>query len=320
MVSLPKTMAAIPPGSTTREFGKAYWDGSEWWAVVRGSPIMARWLDPIQPLQGGNIVVDFTTDGKGLSEALVIGGYTDQPRPSTGTAQEVIPAGTSTQIVFIGEDGVTYTTDRFIGSYSPGDPIYLTWDGAQPTIIGKIQVFVPPPPAPPPPPPPPVITTGSEALLVTASDTWGVGGWGRWAKSIGGGEFVYSGFWAGQTLTGSWFYGAPRPALQGKSIPRIQFRVPARETSAGNYNAPATIHLYAHTSSARPDGDVARVVGPYDVVVDPGFQGGYVDLPLAFAPTLVAGGGISIAGNPYVGFQSRLIDPLAGKLLIDWSA
>lgn len=319
MVALTGTMGEIPAGSTSREFGTAYYDGTEWWAIVRGSPIMARWLDPIQPLQGGKIVVDLTTDGKGLSTALVIGGYTDQPRPSTGTAQEVIPAGTSTQIVFVGSDGVTYTTDRFIGSYSPGDPIYLTWDAAKPTIIGKIQALAPPPPVAPPPPPPPVIATGSETLLVTASDTWGVGGWGRWAKSQNGGEFVYSGSWAGQTLTGSWFYGAPRPALQGKTITRIQFRVPPREL-VGNHNSPAAIHIYAHTSGARPGGDVARVVGPQYVVVDPGFQGGDIDLPLTFAATLAAGGGISIAGDPYIGFLSRLKDPQVGKLLIDWSA
>lgn len=318
MVALTGTMGEIPPGGTSREFGTAYFDGTEWWAVIRGKPIMARWLDPIQPLQGGKIVVDFTTDGKGLSSALVIGGYTDQPRPSTGIAQEVIPAGLSTVIVFIGSDGVTYTTDRFIGSYSPGDPIYLTWDAATPTIIGKIQSQATPPPAPPPPPPP-AVATGTETLLVTASDTWGVGGWGRWAKSQNGGEYVYSGFWAGQTLTGSWFYGAPRPALQGKTITAIKFWIPAREP-VGSNNAAATIHIYAHTSSARPGGDVARVVGPFDVVVDPGFQGGYVNLPLTFGPTLAAGGGISIAGDPYVGFLSRLKDPQVGKLIMDWSA
>jgi len=320
-MGLDHTLAAMPSGGITRKYGKAYWDGSRWWADVGGNLLDARWADPIQPLQGGNIVVDITTEGRGLSSAFVVAGFTDQPRPSTGTASAVIPAGLATLIVFVGEDGVTYETDRFIGSYSPGDPIYLTWDAGKPTVIGKIQALAPPPPAPPPPPPP-VVSTGTEVLTATASDTFGVGGWGRWA---GGGEKVYSGSYGGYTLTGSFFYGAPRPALQGKTITAIRFRIPQRLT-VGSYNSAAMVHLYAHPSQARPGGDVARVAGPFDISVTAGQGPSWVNVSSAhpafagIASTLANGGGISFAGDPYTGWTSRLTDPLAGQIELDWSA
>lgn len=317
MPGLKYTMGAMDPGTTNRHFGVAFHDGAKWWAQVGDNLLDARWLDPMQPLQGGRIVVDITNDGRGQSSALVIGGYTDQPRPSTGTVTDVLPAGPSIRIVFTGEDGVSYTTDRFIGSYNAGDPVYVTWDAAVPTIIGAIGAITAVQEAPPPPPPT-AAATGVASIAATSSDTWGVGGWGRWATSQRGGEDVYSGTWGGYTMTGSWFYGAPRPELAGKTITRILFRVPPRLNVGAS--GVAIIHAYAHNSGGRPGGDVSRVTGPHDIPVPQGYGGGYTDLPLSFAPALVAGGGISIAGDPYVGFQSRLANPTNGQLLISWSA
>lgn len=319
MVALTNTKAAIPAGGTTREYGTAYWDGTEWWANVRGGHLMARWIDPIQPVQGGKIVVDITSDGKGLATALVVGLYTDQPRPSSGTIATV---GVD-EIELTGDDGKPYKTKRFLGTvagYTAGDLVYLTWDAAQPTIIGKIPAITPPASSEPLPPPVaiPVDQTGQETLIATASDTWGVGGWGRWAGSQSGGEQVYSGSWGGQTLTGSWFYGAPRPALQGKTITRVQFRVPDR-LEVGSNNSPATMHVYAHTSQYRPAGDVGRSVGPENVVLAVGQDAAWVDLPTTFGAVIAAGGGISIAGDPYIGLNGRRKDPDSGKLLVDWT-
>lgn len=318
MPGLPNIMAAMPGGNTRRAYGTAHWDGVKWWANIGGNNLDARWLDPIQPLQGGKIIVDITRDEYGGSTALVVGGYTDQPRPSTG----VILAFGVMEIVIAGEDGVTYTTGRYLGpisDYSLADNVYITWDAAIPTILGIVNEITVTPPAPPAAPPaanPP----GSETLIATASDTWwGPGGWGSYATSRNGGEDVYSGSWSGSTVTGAWFYGAPRPVLQGKTISRIRFRLPAR-LAAGNYNAPATIHLYAHTNGSRPGSDVNRVTAAHDVAVIANFQGGDIDLPLSFAPALVAGGGVSIAGDPYVRFASRLKDPTSGQIILDWSS
>ena len=80
-------MAAIPGGNTRRTYGTAHWDGSRWYARIGDSLLDARWVDPMQPLQGGKIVIDITSDGMGQSSAYVAGGYTDQPRPSSLHAQ-----------------------------------------------------------------------------------------------------------------------------------------------------------------------------------------------------------------------------------------
>ena len=319
MVSLSKTLAALPSDGFRIEFGSAYWDGDEWWANVRGELLMARWMDPIQPRQGGNIVVAIMTDGRGLGSALVLGAYTDQPRPSTGS---VLSVGVD-EIVFTGDDGGTYSTKWFIGpiaGYAPGDPVMLSWDATRATIIGEIPVIAPPEESEPDRAPVPERTNqaGQETLIATATDTYGVGGWGRWAGSQNGGEQVYSGTYGGYTMTGSWFYGAPRPALAGKSIDRVQFRVPAR-LGVGSYNSAATMHVYAHTSQYRPGGDVGRSVGPFDVVLAANQTPAWVDLPPEFGDVIAAGGGISIAGDPYIGLNGRRKDPESGKLLIDWS-
>lgn len=127
MSGLKHTMAAIPGGNTRRTYGSAYYDGSRWRVNVSGSLLDARWCAGVRPKQGLNVVVDITHDGQGQSTALVLDAYVDQPRPGTGTAVTVLPAGPAVEIVFTGEDGITYQTDQFIGSFNPGDPIYLNW-------------------------------------------------------------------------------------------------------------------------------------------------------------------------------------------------
>lgn len=316
MPGLDNTMAAIPGGGTVRKYGTAHWDGDDWRARVGPNLLYCRWLDPIQPKQGGNIVVDISKDEYGQASALVIGGYTEQPRPSTGV---VLFVGVD-ELVIAGEDGVTYTTDRFLGDiadYALTDQLYITWDAAQPTVLGKVNNITITPPGDPAPEAP-TAGTGSTTLIATASDTFGVGGWGRWATSQNGGEDVYTGFWGGFTLTGAWFYGPPRPELAGKTVNRVEFRLPQRLNVGGSGSA--TIHIYAHTSQSRPGGDVTRTVGPFDVVVDHGNPPKSIDLPLTFAPVLAAGGGISIAGDPYAGFASRLDDAESGKTTLYWSS
>jgi len=316
MAGLKYTMGAMDPGGTRRTYGTAYWDGSKWWANMAGNLLDARWLDPIQPVQGGKIVVDITNDGQGQSTALVIGGYADQPRPSIGT---ILSVG-ATEVVVTGEFGGSFTTDRYTGTYAPGDPVVLMWAAGKPSILGKVPQAVSAPPPVAPPAAAQVAGTGQVKRIASASDTWGVGGWGRWATSRSGGEDVYSGSQSGYTVTGAWFYGAPDPALSGKTVTGIRMYLPRRLPGVGGYNSPATIHIYAHDSQQRPGGDVNRVTAAFDYTVPAGFNGGLIDLPLSFAGTLAAGGGISIAGNPYIGFESRLDNPESGKLLIDWSA
>jgi hypothetical protein len=318
VAGLKHTLASIPAGVTRRVYGVAHWDGSEWLADIDGSLLDAWWNTDLLPSQGASIAVDITKDEYGQATALVVCEYAAQPgRPSTGNVTTVIPAGVATEIVFTGEDGVSYTTDRFIGSYNPGDPVYLSWDAAKPTVLGKIGAVATPPPAAPAPAPAVTAATGKETLVATKSNTWGVGGWGRWAGSQSGGEDVYSGTWGGYTVTGAWFYGTARPALAGKTITSALFRLPNRLSVGASGSA--TVHLYAHTSSSQPSGDVSRTVGPFDVTVAANSGPKWVTLPSSFHSVLVNGGGISIAGDPYVGFASRLDDPESGKVQINWS-
>ena len=319
-MALDHTLAAMPPNGFTVAFGTAYYDGSRWWAEVGGNLLGARWADPTQAVQGAKIMVGIVNEGRGQSSAYVLSGFADQPRPSSG---QITAVGVD-ELLFAGDDGGIYATKRFIGptsDYALGNPVQLIWTMGYPTVLGVIAALATPPPAPPPPPPP-VVASGTEVLTATASDTFGVGGWGRWA---GGGEKVYSGSYGGYTLTGSFFYGAPRPALQGKTVTAVRFRVPQR-LAVGSYNSAATIHLYAHTSQARPGGDVARVAGPFDISVTAGQGPSWVNISSAhpafagIAATLAAGGGISFAGDPYTGWTSRLTDPLAGQIELDWSA
>jgi hypothetical protein len=308
------TLAAMPVGQIRRYFGTAHYDGARWFANIHGSLLDARWGDSVMPLQGGVIAVDVMKDAAGLASALVTTGYRDQPRPATGA---VLAQGL-TEVVFTGADGGSYATDWFIGTYSPGDLVLLSWAGDKPAVIGVVGQITQPPPVNLPPAEAPR-ASGQTALITAASDTWSSNGWGAWAKSVNGGEYVYTGSINGQSVTGSWFYGPPNPELAGKTITRVQFKVPARLSGVGNYNAPVIIYVYAHNSGSRPGSDVARVAGPQQIEIQPGSGGGFVDLdPGVFGPHIAAGGGISIAGGGYAGFNSRLKDPEAGKALLDW--
>ena len=45
----------------------------------------------------------------------------------------------------------------------------------------------------------------------------------------------------------------------------------------------------------------------------------WVTLPLAWASILKAGGGVSLAGEPYVGYTGRIQDPESGRIEMDWT-
>lgn len=332
MVNLSKTLAAIPDGGGRLVYGTAYWDGAQWWANVGGNSLGARWLDPIVPAQGDKIAVLLSSDGAGQSNALVIGGYADQPRPSTGS---ILIVGVS-QIVLAGGFGGTFTTDRFINPYVPGDiprstykvgdPVYLSWDAAIPTILGIIgpvdtsapAPVVPPAPADPPTPPAPVPQSGTVHAVATRSNTlWGPGGWGSYAGSQNGGQQLYSGTWGGATVTAAWFYGDALTGLGSRTITAIRFRLPDRLNVGASGNA--TIHLYAHTSKGQPGGDVNRATAALDVGVAHAQGARWINLPVSWAGILKAGGGVSLAGEPYVGYNGRLKDPESGRIEMDWT-
>ena len=340
MVSFAKTLAAIPDGGGRLVYGTAYWDGAQWWANVGGNNLGARWLDPIVPAQGDKIAVLLSKDGAGQSNAIVLGGYSDQPRPSDGEVLTV----SETEIVVTGAFGGTFTTDRFINpyipgaflegpvdpevpplqdpprlTYAPGDPVHLSWDAAIPTILGIIGIPVAAPPeASQPTPPSPKPQTGTAKAPATRSNTWHPSyGWGNYAGSQNGGQQLYSGSWYGSTVTAAWFYGNAFTSLGSKTVTAIRFRLPARLNVGASGGA--TIHLHAHTSKTQPGGDVNRIAGPHNIAVTHMQGARWITLPLAWASILKAGGGISLSGEPYVGYNGRLRDPESGRIEMDWT-
>lgn len=326
-MDLKHTMGQIPGGGVSVRYGSARWDGEQWLIDDNGNLLSALWLDPVQPVQGGQLAYLLITDNYGQSSALVLGGVTKQARPGTGTVQAITAGGSATTITVLAEDGNEYTTSRFIGSYNLGDPVLIDWTAGTPTIIGKIAAMTITPDAPISQPA--ATRTGTENLIATASDTWSVNGWGAWAGSTNGREKVYSGTQGGYTVTGSWFYGPWGTSLAGLTITEARFRVPARLPGTGTSGA-VTINLYAHTSQSRPGGDVTRTQGPFAVNLPPGYDPnihtlnpalppGWVVLPASFHAVLQQGGGVSISGGGYVGLNGRLDDGASGQIAIDWS-
>jgi hypothetical protein len=181
--------------------------------------------------------------------------------------------------------------------------------------ILPLTIYVPPapPPAPPPPPPPPPPQTGTSTVAAADSGTWtaAIGGWNSYFH-----QNVYSGSGYVPPSTGAWFYNGGTSAFSGKKILGAQFFLPARR-QAGSYNSVVTIHLYAHGSSYR-GGEPTRYA-EYDVTVPPYFGGGWINLPSSFFAVLFGGGGISIAGDPYVGFTGVGENGNSGALSVNWS-
>ncbi len=282
---------------------------------VNGSTIPARYADPLV-LSGGDPVLVTIIAGAatGQAEAFVICRTTASPRPGTGTVKTVPPS--SPTITVTGSDNVDYTAS-FASTYTPvvNDLVELAWGATTPFVISKIGVVPallsvsPVAPAPGPSP------SGSSSYAATDSATyWSGGGWDSWA---GGGGNVYTGTY-GSTVDGAWFYAGSPSELSGRTITRVQFWLAARR-AAGSYNSQATVNFYSHTNVNRPAGDVSVAAGPFAVNVPAGWGGGSIDLPTSFGAALQSGGGISISGDPYVGFNGRLADPSSGLLALDWS-
>ncbi len=284
---------------------------------VNGSVIPARWADPLVVSVGDPVTVAITAGPNGLGDAVVTGRITMKPRPGTGTVKTVPPS--SSTITVTGADVTDYTA-TFVASYTPAvnDNVILAWNANTPTVTGKVgTVAAPPPPPSPVAPPPGPPATGTSTYTAQDSATWvpGLGVWDAWARQ---GGRLYQGSNSGYTTYGAWFYAGSPGELAGRAVTRIQFTLGTR-LAVGSYNAPITLHLYTHTSANRPGGDVTRVTGPYDVVIQPGAGQQTFDLPTSFATDLLNGGGISIAGDPYAGFNGRLQEPASGLLQIGWT-
>lgn len=265
--------------------------------------------------KGEPIIVGIIRKPDAPAQCLVLG-RVGVPYPAEGTVSAA-PPGSDT--ITVDSGGVSYTV-TFLASYAPavGDRVALLWQGGLGRVLGKVGVT----PAaivniPATTAPPGAASSGTLPVPTTDSGTYSAGfGWNK-----GYGQNVYQGDgspWGGPSVnSGAWFYGANAAQLQGATIKRVEFLLPARNR-AGTSSAAATVHLYLHNSPNKPGGDVTRLLGPVDVTVQANSRGGYIDLPADWGPTLIAGGGIGITGNPYLGLLGRGEQPDSGHIKYTW--
>ncbi|WP_223690116.1 hypothetical protein [Leifsonia poae] len=109
---------------------------------------------------------------------------------------------------------------------------------------------------------------------------------------------------ASDSVSGAWVYnGRVAAALTGATVTKSEIYLPLRAQLG-------VCNIGVHTSATLPSGWVGMSLS---TPLNP--RGGWVTLPLSFAATLAAGGGISVASgngdNQWAGTQS---DPLSGAL------
>lgn len=212
-----------------------------------------------------------------------------------------------------------------------GDPVLCVRFGQQWYVLGLItpgvELYVPPAPPAVAPPPAPVNPTpaapseGWSHFTATESRTWTINE-GQWNNFHG--RHLVQGSWSGRSYAGHWWLGTgPRDALKGRTILESLVKLPARYR-LGNYNAPATLHLYLHDQPNR-GGRPNLLAGPHDVVVQPGFGGGWVHFPTGWGQAIVDnGGGLAIQGEPYAGLigvgpVQEGLEPESGQIKLRWS-
>jgi len=281
--------------------------------ILGGVQQHAYWNDHVYAVKGEAITVAREVDPSGITRNTVIGRI-GRPGADTGT---VLTVETNYLLVSVGAIEVRARFDT-AKTYTPGDVVALDWKGGTITALFVVTDYVPPPViAPSTTAPPPTNNTGELPVFANDSATWSatLGYWNVWATKN---QNLYTGTSGGHTVTASWFYNGATKQLEGATITEVRFRVPKRFL-AGSYNDPITLHLYLHSSDTRPGTDVARYAGPYDLTIPAHFQGGWFNLPVEVGEALKAGGGISISGSPYAGFQGKSEDPASGQLLIKWA-
>ena len=283
---------------------------------IGGVSQQAAWPDHVYAAAGEPVIIAQIIRKDAPAQNVVVS-RVGAPGPREGTVTAA-PGGSDT--ITVTANTIDYTA-TFLAAYTPtvGDRVRLLWQGRDVTVVGKVGITpVPGAVMPSTAPPPSANTAGQFNCAATDSGTWTpeLSGWDRWAG--GGGNVHQGGSAYGGTNSGAWFYANAMAELSGATISRVQFRLPARRT-VGSYNSALGVNLYAHTSPNKPAGDVSRTAGPTTISVAPGWGGGWIDLPTSLAPALIAGGGISISGEPYLGFTGKPSDPASGQLRLDWS-
>lgn len=281
-------------------------DGARVVILDDGTRIRPLW--PTTPVADTDRVQVIVLDGV----AHVIGPVLADPRPVSGTVAGAASAGRVPVTTAAGTVQARYTGT----APSLGTLVALIWSGTTALLLPGTLAALPSDPQPSTPevpqPPPTGPTTGTLDVPAVGSGSWRTGGWG-WASSTdvlqGGSPFV------SQDSRGGWWYGSAPRQLAGRTITGFRLRLGSR-ARVGNYNDPATIHLYRTGDSTRPGGDFTRIAGPYDVPAG----NEWVALPASIGQALVdSGGGIGVLGGPYAGLVGVGSDAASGQISLDWT-
>lgn len=281
-----------------------------------GQPVNAVWNQALVPYDGANCVLLLASQGNNVGTYFVAFITDSVPNPGITAKVTAFTAGQPTCTVKIGN--TSYTAQR-AASYTPtvGDVAIVFFAAGTAYAVAPLSVYTPPLTTLPAATQPPPGKSGSGNSLITCQDS------GTWTDTYNWnsyfGQNTYSGSGYVPRSTGSWFYNGGTLGLADKTtINAIRFFLGPRR-NGGAYNSAATVHFYTHNAVSRGAGEPTRIDGPFDVSIPAGWGGDWVALPGSFAATLKAGGGISIAGDPYVGFTGVGENGNAGALSIDWS-
>ena len=266
-----------------------------------GTPV---WMGDYTPTEGDNVMA-LTQVGL----VLVLGPVSTTQSPLTGTIAGT-PAGGRVAVL---AGGVTYQATYIGTPPAVSTLVELAWQGSSPIMLGTTVAAGATVIYPPTDPQPPIqVTSGTLNVPITQDGDYATpGGWKPFGLPFMQGTRL------GTVHSGSYFYGSQASMLAGATIDSIRLRLGPRSDGGATSN----VHVYIHTSSTLPTGaDVTRILGPYDFSIPAGFAGGWIGtLPAAAYAPLIAGGGISITGDPYMAFFSLgQNDPAAGLLAIDW--
>lgn len=287
-----------------------------WTVVCGGNTVAATWSQGITPYDGAPCVLALiTVDNKSTYHVMYVAN--SQPAVSGVATVTAFSAGAATCTV--SQNGNTYTVQR-AASYTPtvGDTVVVQTIAGQSYVFQPLTVYVQPTPtqSTAPAPPPSAPTTGNSPIPAGDSGTF-TPAYGVWNSYYG--QDLAQGDGYVPESEGYWFYNGGTLGLASKTtLTRIGFWIPPR-MQAGAYNNTQTLHIYTHNASYKGGGEPSRVDGPFDVAIPPYFGGGWVNLPTSFAGTLKAGGGIAIAGDPYIVMQGVGRNGQSGALSVDWS-
>lgn len=273
---------------------------------VQGAMPPAKWPAGYIPTAGDAVDV-WMLDGT----ARVLGPVIAGQRPGEGTVSGSASGGK----VPVDTSAGTLLCRFMPPAPSLGSLVFLDWQQTTPRILGAAEAA--PDPAPPPAPspaPPKRPDRGTTRFSAIDSRTYQVGSaWGFRGLSV-----VQWRYGSNRENRGAWFYGNGPTQLAGRTITKFSIRLGARQR-IGSYNSPLVAHLYRTTNRTRPGGDVNRVAGPHDVTIPVNSPARWVALPAEWGQDIVdGGGGIGIAGSPYLGFDGIDVDPASGQLAFDW--